>query len=55
MGQYNDYLVGGEALERVLQEIHGDQQRQDSAHEDLADSMPTSLDVIEISELWNNN
>ena len=54
MGQYDDYLVGGGALRKVIEEVHTDQERQDTFAQGLSDSMPTGLDVAEISELWNN-
>ena len=54
MGQYDDYLVGGGALRKVLEEIHGDQQRQDENIGGVENALPTSLDVVEISALWNN-
>lgn len=48
MGDYNDYLVSGGALEQVLQDIHTDQQRQDN-------NQSTGLSYIQIVEIWNNN
>lgn len=54
MGQYDNYLVGGGALRKVIEEVHADQERQDTFASGISSSMPTSLDVTEISELWNN-
>jgi len=53
MGQYDNHLVNGEALTQVLVDIHTDQQRQDAATKTVADALPTALDVVEISKLWN--
>lgn len=55
MGQYDNHLVNGAALEQVIEDVHGDQQRQDEVTASISDNMPTPLDVLEIADLWNNN
>ena len=53
MGNYDNHLVGGEALEKVLQLLKTDQQRQDTNIGDVEASLPTSLDATDIAEIWN--
>lgn len=54
MSQYDNHLVSGAALEEVLKDIHGDQQRQDATTAGIQDNMPTAIDVVELSTIWNN-
>ena len=53
MGNYDNHLVGGAALEKVLQLLKADQQRQDTNIGDVEASLPTSLDATDIAEIWN--
>lgn len=53
MGNYDNHLVGGEALEKVLRLLKTDQQRQDTNIGDVEASLPTSLDATDIAEIWN--
>ena len=53
MGNYDNHLVGGAALEKVLQLLKTDQQRQDTNIGDVEASLPTSLDATDIAEIWN--
>lgn len=53
MTSYDNHLVSGAAMERILQELHADQQRQDTTIDGIEASLPTGLDVTEIAGLWN--
>ena len=55
MTAYDNYLVNGAALRTVLEDVHGDQQRQDGDISSLQASQPQAIGIEELAEIWNNS